>query len=213
MGYMGPIGKGNESSSFFFKFIGGEFVSAKRCHLSRRWTLQHWWQHGRRFRGRTTTTTTTTTMTTTKTTTRGGSEAVRNAGRRPDRSQAAGSVRRADAESPKEAAVPRVAAARKAAAKVAKAGVARNVAAAKAAVPSRRRASGRIHERPAASKLIPAPAAADKSIASKRTRSKPTASKRTPGVSPRARRNADADKVKANCVKAHSRSLSKSKKK
>merc|ERR1711931_153334 len=72
------------------------------------------------------------------------------------------------------------------------AGVARNVAAAKAAVPSRRRASGRIHERPAASKLTPAPAAAEKSIASKRTRSKPTASKRTPGVFPRARKNADS---------------------
>merc|ERR1712055_1055703 len=68
---------------------------------------------------------------TTPTTTRNGSEAVRNADRSPDPSQAAGVVRRADAERPKEA-------------------VGRNVA---AAVPSRRprrRASGRIHERPTA---------------------------------------------------------------
>merc|ERR1711970_1472282 len=192
MGTLDPLGRETKILAFF-QIYRGEFVSAKRCHQrenrapSRRWTRQHWSLRWRRFRGRTTTTTTTTatrTTPTTKTTTRGGSEAVRNAGRRPDRSQAAGVVRRADAESPKEAAVPRVAAPR---ARVAKAGVARNVAAAKAAVPSRRRASGRIHERPAASKLIPAPVAAKKSIASKLTRSK-----RTPGVFPRARKNADS---------------------
>merc|ERR1711942_419984 len=146
-----PIGKGNEDTSFFFEIRRGKFLSAKRV-LSRRWKRRHWRPHWRRYKGRTTTTTTTT-----STTTRGGSEAVRNAGRRPDRSQAAGVVRRADAESPKVAAVRRVAAARVAAARVAAApGVARNVAAAKAAVPSRRLASGRIRERPTASKLIPA---------------------------------------------------------
>merc|ERR1712121_15999 len=146
--YIRAVGKGSEESRLFFRH-NFEFVFfLKGCLdriLSRLWWLRELnvrllvlqRTKCRRHRGRRT-----------PTTTRNGSEAVRNADRSPDPSQAAGVVRRADAERPKVAAVRRVAA--RVAARVAKPGVDPNVA---AAVPSRRprrRASGRIHERPTA---------------------------------------------------------------
>merc|ERR1711970_65594 len=146
------VGKASEESRLFFRH-NFEFVFFLKGCLEQDRTLSRlWWLRElnvrllvlqrtkcRRHRGRRT-----------RTTTRNGSEAVRNADRSPDPSQAAGVVRRADAERPKVAAVRRVAAARKPAAIVAKGGVGRNAA---AAVPSRRprrRASGRIRERPTA---------------------------------------------------------------
>merc|ERR1711970_419572 len=145
------VGKVSEESRLFFRH-NFEFVFfLKGCLdriLSRLWWLRELNVRllvlqrikCRRHRGRRT-----------RTTTRNGSEAVRNADRSPDPSRAAGVVRRADAERPKVAAVPRVAArAARVAARAAKGGVGPNVA---AAVPSRRprrRASGRIRERPTA---------------------------------------------------------------
>merc|ERR1711970_360970 len=136
----------------------------------------------------------------------GGSEAAPNpdqshAARNLDQSRAAGVVLRADpraapsvpragdAENPKVAAVPKVAAA----------GAVRKLAAA-GAVPkdvapsprNRRHASKRTRSRLTVSNLILAPVAGDASIASKRTRSKLTASNRIPGSFPRASRNVNS---------------------